>query len=106
MEDIKTDDISVTNGIDNIDLETLDNLTQTQYVNTKIKIAPRKVLVGEKPVRNSEHKCDQCESSFYNGSTLARHIKSRHDGVRYDCGQCDHSFTDKCDFAKTQVIST
>ena len=99
MEDIKTDDISVTNGIDNIDLETLDNLTQTQYVNNKIKIAPRKVLVGEKPVRNSEQ-CDQCESSFYNGSTLARHIKSRHDGVRYDCAQCDHSFTDKCDLAK------
>ena len=37
--------------------------------------------------------CNQCDCQATQQSSLARHKLSKHDGVRYDCDQCDYQAT-------------
>ena len=39
------------------------------------------------------YECQQCDHKATDPSTLRRHIKSVHDSVRYECQQCDHKAT-------------
>ena len=38
--------------------------------------------------------CKICNCEFSCLSSLNRHIKSVHEGMRYTCDQCDYKFTD------------
>ena len=39
-----------------------------------------------------KYDCHQCDGSFTRKDYLANHKKSKHEGVKYDCNQCDNSF--------------
>ena len=41
--------------------------------------------ISHAPSRNYE--CDKCESSFQRLSNLNRHLKSKHEGVKFSCNQ-------------------
>jgi len=43
------------------------------------------------PVKN--FKCYHCEKSFSQSGTLNRHIKSVHEGIRYQCDYCEYAGT-------------
>ena len=47
--------------------------------------------ISHAPSRNYE--CDKCESSFQRLSNLNRHLKSKHEGVKFPCNQCDYQAT-------------
>lgn len=50
------------------------------------------ITTGEiEPVKN--FKCYHCEKSFSQSGTLNRHIKSVHEGIRYQCDFCDYAGT-------------
>ena len=34
--------------------------------------------------------CTHCDKSFFSTSGLSKHNKSKHEGVKYDCNQCDY----------------
>ena len=39
--------------------------------------------------------CNQCDYNAKTKGTLSKHIKSRHQGVRFPCDQCDFKATQK-----------
>jgi len=50
------------------------------------------MTAGEvEPVKN--FKCYHCEKSFSQSGTLNRHIKSVHEGIRYQCDYCEYAGT-------------
>ena len=34
--------------------------------------------------------CDQCDFTSMYSSNLSQHMKSKHEGIRYPCDQCDY----------------
>ena len=53
------------------------------------EVIRRKTKVG------SKFQCPhpQCDKLFYDNSTVRRHIRSVHEGVKYACNQCDYQAT-------------
>jgi len=50
------------------------------------------ITTGEiEPVKN--FKCYHCDKSFSQSGTLNRHIKSVHEGIRYQCDYCEYAGT-------------
>ena len=41
--------------------------------------------IHKKTIRN----CDQCDDTFKDKNTMNNHKHSKHEVVKYDCGQCD-----------------
>ena len=41
-----------------------------------------------------KHQCESCEKSYTDGSALLRHKKAVHDGVVYKCDTCDKVFSE------------
>ncbi len=37
--------------------------------------------------------CDQCDGVFTGKYVLTNHKQSKHEGLKYECNQCDSSFT-------------
>ena len=44
--------------------------------------------------------CDLCQAKFKSSTTLRRHKKSKHEGIRYDCHLCDYKATQKGDLKR------
>ena len=40
-------------------------------------------------------KINDCNKTFYDKSGLRKHIKSKHEGIRYKCDECTQTFTTK-----------
>ena len=38
--------------------------------------------------------CEECKAEFKYKQSLAQHIRSKHEGVRYSCDNCDHKATE------------
>ena len=47
----------------------------------------------QKSVPSDSYKCTQCYVVFNRRHHMLRHVRSKHDGVRYPCNQCDHKAT-------------
>ena len=47
------------------------------------------------PRMEQDLKCDLCEHrpSFTNVQNLSRHVKSKHEGIRHNCDQCNYAAT-------------
>jgi len=41
------------------------------------------------------YKCDYCNTTFKLKNTLLKHIKTKHENIRYNCSECDKSYTTK-----------
>ena len=41
--------------------------------------------------------CDKCKTKFRHKSSLNKHIRSKHEGIRYFCDSCDYQVPFKCD---------
>ena len=37
--------------------------------------------------------CPECDSSFTDKSSMKKHIRSQHEGIKYPCNQCDYKAT-------------
>ena len=44
---------------------------------------------------NQLHKCGECGAGYRRNNALVRHIRSKHEGVRYSCNQCAYQATDR-----------
>ena len=42
-----------------------------------------------------KYNCDQCDEEFTEMGNLKRHKLTKHDGIRYDCDQCEARFYDQ-----------
>ena len=64
--------------------------------NTEIDSSSTKTL-NKKIKENKEDgfSCDRCNFTSIYSSNLSQHIKSKHEGVRYPCDQCDYVATGK-----------
>ena len=40
-----------------------------------------------------KYACEQCDYQATTKFDLTRHIKSRHEGIKYDCDQCEYQAT-------------
>ena len=47
-----------------------------------------------------KYECEPCQKTFYDGQTLNRHIRSKHEGVKHPCHQCDYQASYKGDLSK------
>ena len=52
---------------------------------------------SEKEMNTETFHCNQCELQFAMKSSLNRHVKSKHKGVKYPCKQCNKQFVWKRD---------
>ena len=52
-----------------------------------------------------KYPCDQCDYKATVKNDLLRHIKSRHEGVKYPCNQCDYNTTQKTYYLLTHMKS-
>ena len=50
--------------------------------------------------------CSECNAGFGTKTGLLYHKRSKHEGVKYKCEQCDHSYTGNRSLTKTQTIYT
>ena len=50
-------------------------------------------IMEEEAEPTKTFKCYHCEKSFSQSGTLNRHIKSVHEGIRYQCDYCDYAGT-------------
>jgi len=50
-------------------------------------------MIAEEAEPTRTFKCYHCEKSFSQSGTLNRHIKSVHEGIRYQCDYCDYAGT-------------
>ena len=57
---------------------------------------------GRAPNPNNKFKCEfeNCQRSYQSSKALRLHVKSVHEGVSYDCDQCDKSFAQKGDLKR------
>ena len=59
------------------------------------EVQPTQAVTYERsPVlEDSRLKCENCYMNFVDRQTLQRHIRSKHEGIRYSCDQCDQKFS-------------
>ena len=58
-----------------------------------IKQRPIKPKLNVVAPHDSNKACFQCEKIFYDKSTLNKHVRMVHEGVKYPCDQCNHKAT-------------
>ena len=88
------------------DNATIDDTTLTEDDNNKMDLAkpaaskqiPKAKIRGKKETMshsqtNNAHVCKSCGKMFAESSSLSRHKKSIHDGVKYPCKYCDYQAT-------------
>ena len=46
------------------------------------------------------NECPECGKNYYDRSTMVRHYRSSHEGIKYPCNQCDYQATDKSGLQK------
>merc|ERR1739838_501860 len=64
-----------------------DVKTENEVNNDRSIAKPRQRAVANNDGRYS---CDECEKSFSDRSSMAKHKKSKHEGVKYPCTECDY----------------
>ena len=47
-----------------------------------------------------KYPCDQCDYKATQKGDLLRHLKSIHEGVKYPCGQCDYKATERSSLSR------
>ena len=49
---------------------------------------------------NQLHKCGECGAGFRRKDSRAKHIRSKHEGVKYSCNQCEYQATQQGDLKR------
>ena len=62
----------------------------------KVGEVPLHLNRQKSPHENVRYDCDECDKSFSRKANLNRHIKGVHENNRYNCDRCEKSFTKKC----------
>ena len=44
--------------------------------------------------------CPECQVLFTKGTSMKRHYRSQHEGIKYSCKECSKQFTQKENFQK------
>ena len=96
------DENVIANDEENFDYDTMSSLNESSVnVEPRTKTTPtitnqsvnRKVTRKEVVSGDSKFHCQDCEHLFSTRPALWRHIKAKHEGVKYACHQCDYQAT-------------
>ena len=74
-----------------VDLTTIMEAEEDEF-ETMYEIEGKVSQVTSKNLNENEEliKCDKCDRVYVDMSSLNRHIKATHDGVKYPCDKCDY----------------
>jgi len=74
----------------------LESDSEPRHIENNVVIKQRPIKINHTATAMTKQNsafCDQCNKEFYDRSTLSKHVRSVHEGVKYPCVQCNHKAT-------------
>ena len=88
------------------DVDPIKILNQDSNVTHELQTVSRPSIRNNKGYKRVDrtyglkYACNQCDYEATHGSSVTRHIQSKHEGVIYACNQCDQQFKTLCNLTQ------
>ena len=105
IKEVPEDNELADKGVDNTHQEMIseegsrddnDSVNEDEFESSSANYEASKISVSS----NSSSQCTQCKSVFKHRSNMLKHVRSKHEGVKYPCNQCDFRAAKKFNLKK------